>query len=342
MILHRLVTTISGRKRVQVSPGLFKYDPENGFDLNRRQFVAAWNTTDGNIQLFTYQISDDLTTITQMGVMIWTSPDGTGPIHQRFSIAAGAYKGNTASPAPAVGSSSMKAISEIGNVTTFTALLNSDLTPSDSNFIGQGLAGEDDASLSFSSTLWQVHLSRRADSLPDRRPGHHRLRAARTLNMPSTTTADHHQRPTASQPGLRPDRHRLTLRRDERRAHDQTGHHLLRQEHLTRPTGPSVHQSTSTPARPQLRGVPDIASAKLSLEEDVKVSYDYNQNKENYNLITASAPSPRPSRPTTTISCWAGRKPLISGVTVSTGKQARTRMDNLATFSTKWCCPVRL
>ena len=36
--------------------------------------------------------------------------------------------------------------------------------------------------------------------------------------------------------------------------------------------------------------------------------------------ITASAPSPRPSRPTTTISCWAGRKPLISGVTVSTGK----------------------
>ena len=30
-------------------------------------------------------------------------------------------------------------------------------------------------------------------------------------------------------------------------------------------------------------GVPDIASAKLSLEEDVKVSYDYNQNKENYN-----------------------------------------------------------
>ena len=29
--------------------------------------------------------------------------------------------------------------------------------------------------------------------------------------------------------------------------------------------------------------MPDIASAKLSLEEDVKVSYDYNQNKENYN-----------------------------------------------------------
>ena len=43
-----------------------------------------------------------------------------------------------------------------------------------------------------------------------------------------------------------------------------------------------MHQSTSTPARPQLQE-PDIASAKLSLEEDVKVSYDYNQNKENYN-----------------------------------------------------------
>ena len=179
VILHRLVTTISGRKRVQVSPGLFKYDPENGFDLNRRQFVAAWNTTDGNIQLFTYQISDDLTTITQMGVMIWTSPDGTGPIHQRFSIAAGAYKA-TRRAAPLWGVALNEvAISEIGNVTTFTALLNSDLTPSDSNFIGRA-AGEDDASLSFSSTLWQVHLSRRADSLPDRRPGHHRLRAART------------------------------------------------------------------------------------------------------------------------------------------------------------------
>ena len=88
VILHRLVTTISGRKRVQVSPGLFKYDPENGFDLNRRQFVAAWNTTDGNIQLFTYQISDDLTTITQMGVdnldlSRWYWPDPPAVLDRR-------------------------------------------------------------------------------------------------------------------------------------------------------------------------------------------------------------------------------------------------------------------
>ena len=49
VILHRLVTTISGAQARAGLAGLFKYDPENGFDLNRRQFVAAWNTTDGNI-----------------------------------------------------------------------------------------------------------------------------------------------------------------------------------------------------------------------------------------------------------------------------------------------------
>ena len=70
---------------MQVSPGLFKYDPENGFDLNRRQFVAAWNTTDGNLLLTTYEVADDLTTITQMNQQIWTSPPGYGLINQRFS-----------------------------------------------------------------------------------------------------------------------------------------------------------------------------------------------------------------------------------------------------------------
>ena len=47
---------LGGRKRVQVSPGLFKYDPANGFDLNRRQFVAAWNTPDGSLLLTTYEV----------------------------------------------------------------------------------------------------------------------------------------------------------------------------------------------------------------------------------------------------------------------------------------------
>ena len=57
---------------MQVSPGLFKYDPENGFDLNRRQFVAAWNT-DGNLLLTTYEVADDLTTITQMNQLVGRS-----------------------------------------------------------------------------------------------------------------------------------------------------------------------------------------------------------------------------------------------------------------------------
>ena len=71
-----------GRKRVQVSPGLFKYDPGNGFDLNRRQFVAAWNNPDGHIQLFTYLISDDLKTITQIDQQVWAGPYSTdGPIN---------------------------------------------------------------------------------------------------------------------------------------------------------------------------------------------------------------------------------------------------------------------
>ena len=59
---------------MQVSPGLFKYDPENGFDLNRRQFASAWNQQDGSLLLTTWEISDDLSSITALNQLTWGAP----------------------------------------------------------------------------------------------------------------------------------------------------------------------------------------------------------------------------------------------------------------------------
>ena len=56
VILHRLVTTISGAQARAGLAGAVKYDPENGFDLNRRQFASAWNQQDGSLLLTTWEI----------------------------------------------------------------------------------------------------------------------------------------------------------------------------------------------------------------------------------------------------------------------------------------------
>ena len=126
---------LGGRKRVQVSPGLFKYDPENGFDLNRRQFASAWNQQDGSLLLTTWEISDDLSSITALNQLTWGAPAGAGAINQRFSIAAGAYKGNSATPTPlwgiALGTWS-------ADSRYWLATLNSDVTFADQFAISSG------------------------------------------------------------------------------------------------------------------------------------------------------------------------------------------------------------
>ena len=43
---------------------------------------------------------DDLSSITALNQLTWGAPAGAGAINQRFSIAAGAYKGNSATPTP--------------------------------------------------------------------------------------------------------------------------------------------------------------------------------------------------------------------------------------------------
>lgn len=91
---------LGGRVRLQVAPGLFKYDPQNGFDLNRRQFAAGWNLGtagggEGGMALMTFEVSDDLSTIN-----IINQRYNPGEIYQRFSMAVGAFKGNSTTTPP--------------------------------------------------------------------------------------------------------------------------------------------------------------------------------------------------------------------------------------------------
>ncbi len=99
---------LGSRLRVQLSPGMLRYDPANGFDLNRRQFVASWNMPDSTavpkefrgtnppgLFVGAFSISDDLQKIENLAAPLkWQNiPDGLP--NQRFSIAAGAYRGNS-------------------------------------------------------------------------------------------------------------------------------------------------------------------------------------------------------------------------------------------------------
>lgn len=115
------------RPRVQISAGLFKYDPQQGFDINRRQFVTAYLTGNGlsrRLLLSTYQISDDLSTISPINSVVWNA--AAEPVnHQRFSVAAGAYPGNTSGNPPPLWAIAVGAWAGSGDY--WLATLNGDL-----------------------------------------------------------------------------------------------------------------------------------------------------------------------------------------------------------------------
>jgi hypothetical protein len=90
-----------GCGRLQVVAGLFQFDPDDGFTLSRRQFAAVWSylTTPGvplGLGAAAFTVSEDLQ-MTQMGSTLVLSTASNGEPGQRFSIAAGGYRGN-ASP----------------------------------------------------------------------------------------------------------------------------------------------------------------------------------------------------------------------------------------------------
>ncbi len=89
---------LPSRTRIEVVPGLFKFDPTIGYDLNRRQFAAVWNPPkfDG-LGVATFDISDDLSTISTGDNDPMTLPGRAG---QQFSVAAGAFKGNASIQSP--------------------------------------------------------------------------------------------------------------------------------------------------------------------------------------------------------------------------------------------------
>lgn len=114
------ISDLGSHTRVQVAPGLFQYDPSNGFDLDRREVAVAWNAPDPGdhgrdfanfIFLGLLRVNPDATFTTMLANTITngafvepsTNTFGYGKdnqwfrANQRFSLAAGAYKGNQAS-----------------------------------------------------------------------------------------------------------------------------------------------------------------------------------------------------------------------------------------------------
>lgn len=89
--------------RVQLVGGLFKFDPQNDPSLNRRQFAIAWNPPANafvagpglnEIAVATFDVSNDLKTISPLANTFLMNTGDNSPPQQRFSIAAGNFRGN--------------------------------------------------------------------------------------------------------------------------------------------------------------------------------------------------------------------------------------------------------
>jgi hypothetical protein len=95
-------TVLAGRVRVQVAPGLFVYDPNNGFDLNRREFVLGWNLGCGYgrgvLKLLGFMAQGN--ELVRLKQRYFDASSGNGRIYQRFSLTAGAFLGNGSLPPP--------------------------------------------------------------------------------------------------------------------------------------------------------------------------------------------------------------------------------------------------
>jgi hypothetical protein len=92
---------VGGRIRIQAVPGLFQYDPSNGFDYRRRQVALAWNSRatpskypslaqNPDTHLAILQIVNNKMQVAYTG----NSLIGNFQLFQSFSMAAGALRGD--------------------------------------------------------------------------------------------------------------------------------------------------------------------------------------------------------------------------------------------------------
>jgi len=81
------------RVRVQLDTGLFTYDPANGFDFGRRGIVVVFNSPNGDALTFWFaNLSTDMSTVQPFAELVFDAEWFHG-INQRFSIAAGDFRG---------------------------------------------------------------------------------------------------------------------------------------------------------------------------------------------------------------------------------------------------------
>jgi hypothetical protein len=101
-------TDVDGRIRVQLVPGLFHFDPKNGYDYRRRQVAMAWNarpspallpdqSQQGDVHLAILQITsgDNIEVASNQSRVI-----GDWQFIQNLSMAAGALRGDSATNDP--------------------------------------------------------------------------------------------------------------------------------------------------------------------------------------------------------------------------------------------------
>ncbi len=288
----------SSRMRVQLSSGLFKYDPANGFDLNRRQVVAAWNipypvdpaNEPFGLMIWPFVISDDLSDIQTLGgdrnVSIWwqTSPGVPGASEQRFSIAAGAYKGNTDIQTPqwslalstyhtngAYWLSTINVSESAINYAQQYNIYTTDSSDVDRNARFPVTAFDLDGKSVYLGAPVRLTIEGvvNTDFILQEPPKH-----AFYDNRP---TVDGQPNPTYGQIVniSRQNNFKVSLLTS-----DQQTFSASTKDSSTWNIGGSVQTSAGGSIS---SGISDIESLKLSVDLTAKVGYDYNQNKESYN-----------------------------------------------------------
>ncbi len=285
----------SSRTRVQISPGLFKYDPRNGFDLNRRQLAVAWNTpisvfsTEGatGIRVAAFEVSSDLSAFAQQGnQLVWQAgyfpyPE---PINQRFSIAAGAYRSNSTVPPPLWGIA-LGALHANGEYVLST--LN--VASGGVSFIQQQSVGRN---LGFQALLPVVAYDLDGKSVNLGAPVHFLLEDVVNTDFALQEPPKHafyDNRPTIDVNGRpvpnptygqvvtvsRYDETNVALRTSQGTTFSGTS-----KDSSDWTIGGSVEASAGATIS---GGFPGLAKASASIDVTAKVGYDYNQKKESYN-----------------------------------------------------------
>ncbi|MBA3441906.1 MAG: hypothetical protein H0T92_18765, partial [Pyrinomonadaceae bacterium] len=263
------------RTRIAIVPGLFKFDPANSFDLNRRQFVAVWNPPEYHgLSAAAFSVSDDLLTISMMGSV--APLPYAGNANQQFSVAAGAFKGNSNIQNPEWSLAVSSWSSEAGFfVKMFDA--NASGIYAGPQYNGYAHSGQ------FFQNMPLVAYDATGDSLYLGAPVH--MMVEGMINTDFILQEPPKHAFYDNRPGSPTYGQIVTVTRfDETNVSLRTSTGTTFSGKSTDSSNWSIGASVEGSAGESVKaGIPDVASAKASFDLTAKIGYDYNQNKDSYN-----------------------------------------------------------